>query len=80
MKIQCIEAEREDRKEEAGEKVAPIDEIRKWVGFVEPNDENGWNVTLMDGTYSTTSEFEAYSMANQEMIKAMLMQLLSKTD
>ncbi len=74
-KIYCVEAQKE------GFDDLSTDDIKKMVGWVEPEEENGkvsWHVTLMDGYYETETQDAAMLIANTEMNNAMLIQLLEK--
>lgn len=79
-KIHCIEAEKK------GFDDIPFDKTRLMVGFYEPvalkdNYDNihgeYWTVTMHDESFMDVDTQEhAQMLANQEMIKAMLMKLL----
>lgn len=65
VKILCIEQLKE------GFDSIPLDEVRKMVGYYEP--ENGkWKVTTMDGIYMAETQFEAQTISSLEQIKALL--------
>jgi hypothetical protein len=79
-KIYCIE------KEKKGFDKVPMKELYKMVGWIEPivlKDDYGnirgehWTVTMLDESFfDCETQHEAQSLANQEMIQAMLMKLL----
>jgi len=71
MKIHCLESRKKDF-----EKV-PFKELRDMVGWVEPDGEGNWDVTLMNKSgFECQDQATAQIIASTEEIKAMLIKLL----
>jgi hypothetical protein len=70
MKINCLEAIRE---EETG---VVCEKIEECIGFFKPNNEGGFTVTQMDGHYEAQDIRDAVVVSTLEEIKAMLYYLM----
>lgn len=67
MKIHCEEIKKE------GFDDLPLSEIREMVGFIEPTEDDKWEVkTSDDGFFVCETQESAYIMAGIEEIKAKL--------
>jgi len=72
-KILCLEQQKK------GFENITLEELKKLAGYYMPDDCH-WEVNLLeeDAGYTVKTQFEAEVIANQEMIKGMLMLLLKK--
>ncbi|TRZ50628.1 MAG: hypothetical protein D4S01_06355 [Dehalococcoidia bacterium] len=74
-KIYCEELMRDDFDEFYGTNEGTNDLRDNVVGFIDINESGKWDVTMLqeDTWYETASQDNAEIIANQEMIKALLM-------
>jgi len=57
-----------------------MEEVREMIGFYEPADDfkktGNWEVTMIEGGWTASSQFEAQMVASLEEIKALLLRLI----
>ncbi len=63
--------------EEEFEKI-PINELQEMIGWIEPDDNGKWDITMCEGHFECDSQETAQIISSLEENKAMLMNMAHK--